>query len=52
MFVVHRDFDIPCVHYGVSGAGAHAADEFIVVEDLITVTKTLTLLALDWCGLA
>ncbi len=52
MFVVHRDFDIPCVHYGVGGAGAHAADEFIVVEDLIMVTKTLSLLALDWCGLA
>jgi acetylornithine deacetylase len=52
LFVVHRDFDIPCVHFGVGGAGAHAADEFMVVEDLITVTKTLTLLVLDWCGLA
>lgn len=51
MYVVQRDFSTPCVHYGVRGGGAHAADEYLIVEDLVTVTKTLTLLALDWCGL-
>jgi acetylornithine deacetylase len=50
MYVVQRDFGIPAVHYGVRGAGAHAADEYLEVEDLVTVTRVLVLLALDWCG--
>ncbi|MFQ5854260.1 MAG: hypothetical protein ACE5LU_01250 [Anaerolineae bacterium] len=45
-------FGIPAVHYGVRGAGAHAADEYLIVDDLVTVIKVLTLLVLDWCGVA
>jgi acetylornithine deacetylase len=52
LYVVQRDFGLPCVHYGLRGGGAHAADEFLIVEDLVTVTRTLALLALDWCGVA
>jgi acetylornithine deacetylase len=52
MFVVHRDFAIPAVHYGPGGAGAHAADEYVLVNDLVTATKVLTLLVLAWCELA
>ncbi len=52
LFVVQRDFGLPAVHYGVRGAGAHAADEYLVVEDLLTVTKVLTLLTYAWCGVA
>lgn len=52
LFVVQRDFATPAVHYGVRGAGADAADEYLVVEDLVTATQALTLLALDWCGVA
>ena len=52
LFVVQREFGLPSVHYGVRGANAHAADEYLVVDDLVTVTKVLTLLALTWCGVA
>ena len=33
-------------------AGAHAANEYLVVDDLVTATQVLTLLALEWCGVA
>ena len=49
MYLVQREFGIPCVHYGPRGAGAHAADEYVILEDIVTATKVLTLLALDWC---
>jgi acetylornithine deacetylase len=52
LFAVQRGFGIPAVHYGVRGDGAHAADEYMVVDDLVTATQVLTLLALDWCGQA
>lgn len=52
LYVVQRDFGIPAVHYGVRGAGAHAADEYLVVDDLVTVTQVLALLALAWCEVA
>jgi acetylornithine deacetylase len=50
LYVVQRDFGVPTVHYGVRGAGAHAADEYLYVEDLVTATQVLALLTLDWCG--
>lgn len=50
LYVVQRDFGIPCLHYGVRGGGAHAADEYIIVEDLVRATQVLVLLVLDWCG--
>jgi acetylornithine deacetylase/succinyl-diaminopimelate desuccinylase-like protein len=50
MYLIQRDFKIPAVHYGVRGGGAHASDEYILVEDLVTATKVLALFALDWCG--
>jgi acetylornithine deacetylase len=52
LYAVQRLFNIPAVHYGPGGAGAHSADEYVLVDDLVTATKTLTLLALDWCGVA
>jgi acetylornithine deacetylase len=52
MFVVQRDFGIPAVHYGPGGAGAHAADEYLLVDDLVTATTVLTLLTLEWCEVA
>jgi acetylornithine deacetylase len=52
LFVAQRDFKIPTVHYGGRGGGAHAADEYLVVDDLVTVTQTLALLALEWCEVA
>ena len=50
LYMLHLDFHAPAIHFGVRGGGAHAADEFIVLEDLASITKTLALLALDWCG--
>lgn len=50
LYTIHLDFHTPAVHIGPRGGGAHAADEFVVVDDLITVTKILALFALDWCG--
>jgi acetylornithine deacetylase len=52
LYAVQRDFGLQGIHYGPRGAGAHAADEYVVLEDLVTVTKSLTLLALDWCEIA
>jgi acetylornithine deacetylase len=51
LYLVQREFGIPGVHYGPGGGGAHAADEYVVLEDIVTVTKTLSLLALEWCGM-
>jgi acetylornithine deacetylase len=50
LYVLQLDFNSPTAHFGVRGGGAHAADEFIILEDLVSVTKTLALLAVDWCG--
>lgn len=50
MYVVHLDFKTPAAHIGPRGGGAHAKDEFVLIEDLVTVTKILSLLVLDWCG--
>jgi acetylornithine deacetylase len=50
LYVIHLDFNTPAFHLGPRGGGAHAADEFVVVEDIVVVTKILALLAVDWCG--
>jgi acetylornithine deacetylase len=52
LFTVQRDFGLQGIHYGPRGGGAHSADEYVEMEDLLTVTKAITLLTLDWCGVA
>jgi acetylornithine deacetylase len=52
LFTVQRDFSLQGIHYGPRGGGAHAADEYVELEDLLTVTKAITLLVLDWCEVA
>jgi acetylornithine deacetylase len=52
LFTVQRDFGLQGIHYGPRGGGAHSADEYVELEDLLTVTKAITLLALDWCEVA
>jgi acetylornithine deacetylase len=49
LFTVQRDFGLQGIHFGPRGGGAHSADEYVELEDLLTVTKALTLLALEWC---
>lgn len=42
---------IPCVMYGPGDVRrAHRPDEFVPVNDVITVAKTLALTLIDWCG--
>jgi acetylornithine deacetylase len=42
---------IPTVHYGPGDVRhAHAPDEFVPVDDLLTVARTLILTILRYCG--
>ena len=42
---------IPSVIYGPGSVlQAHAVDEYVHIEELITATKTFALAAMDWCG--
>ena len=44
---------MPCVMYGAGDVGvAHAPDEHLNIEDLLTATKTVACLLADWCGTA
>ena len=40
------------VTFGPSGGNAHAADEFVNLDDFITTEKILALTILEWCGYA
>ncbi|MFX0121956.1 MAG: M20/M25/M40 family metallo-hydrolase, partial [Candidatus Hodarchaeota archaeon] len=40
---------IPSVWYGPGGGQAHAVDEYVELEQIINVCKTLSLTILDWC---
>ena len=42
---------MPCVMYGAGDVRvAHHADEFVPVEELLTVAKTLAVAIVEWCG--
>jgi acetylornithine deacetylase len=44
---------MPCVMYGAGDVGwAHGADEHIIIDDLLTASKTIACLLVDWCGVA
>jgi acetylornithine deacetylase len=43
--------EMPCVMYGAGDvAVAHQVDEQISISELLTATKTIACLLLDWCG--
>jgi acetylornithine deacetylase len=43
--------DMPCVMYGAGDVNvAHAPDEHVKITELITATKTIACLLVDWCG--
>ncbi len=45
--------NMPCVMYGAGDVNtAHAPDEHISVDELLTATKTVALLLCGWCGVA
>jgi acetylornithine deacetylase len=41
---------IPTVCVGPAARTAHAADECVTVDELVTTTKALALMILRWCG--
>jgi acetylornithine deacetylase len=51
MFVFHQ-FGIPAVLWGPCGGNAHAADEYVEIESMISATKTLLLFAAEWCAIS
>ena len=43
--------EMPCVMYGAGDvAVAHQVDEQINISELLTATKTIACLLIDWCG--
>jgi acetylornithine deacetylase len=40
----------PALTLGPRGGNAHAADEFVLVEDVIDLTRVYARAILDWCG--
>jgi acetylornithine deacetylase len=43
-------FDIPALGCGVSGANAHAPNEYVDLNSLFTLTKVLASFIVNWCG--
>ena len=41
---------VPTISVGPSGKTAHAANEFVDIDELINITKVLALMILRWCG--
>jgi acetylornithine deacetylase len=41
---------IPTVLFGASGAGAHAAEEWVSIRDVVSATRILVAVARDLCG--
>ena len=39
----------PAVHFGPGGGGTHGSDEFVLVDDVIDVTKVLVSTICAWC---
>ena len=45
--------EMPCVMYGAGDvAVAHQVDEHVSIDELVTATKTIACLLMDWCGIA
>lgn len=40
----------PCVILGPRGANAHATDEWVMIDDLVSLTKIYALTAANWCN--
>jgi len=49
-FMFSEHGSTPVVVCGPGGHNPHAPDEYVVVEDLHTLTEGYVRLALDWCG--
>jgi len=41
---------IPAVMFGPGGANLHGANEYVVIDEVVTIAKVLSLAILEWCG--
>jgi acetylornithine deacetylase/succinyl-diaminopimelate desuccinylase-like protein len=46
------EYGIPNFSYGPIGGNLHSSDEWLDLESLMTCTKTLAGVILDWCDVA
>lgn len=49
-FLIQREFGIPTLLFGPSGAGAHNVDEYVDLPSVHKTAETLLTAALVWCG--
>lgn len=52
VFVFNQIANIPCVILGPHGGNAHSYDEWVLTDDLITLTKIFARTIIAWCGIA
>lgn len=52
VFVFNQIANIPCVILGPRGGNAHSYDEWVMMDDLISLTKIFARTAVEWCGVA
>lgn len=50
LFIFNLYGNIPGIVLGPRGGNAHGVDEFVFVEDLISLTKIFAFIAMEWCG--
>lgn len=43
-------YGVPAVVWGPQGAGLHGADEYVELDSVVEVARTLAVFALRWCG--
>lgn len=41
--------NVPAVSFGPDGGGLHGIDEYVIVDDLVALSKIYALTVLDWC---
>lgn len=44
-------YGVPAFAWGPKGANLHGADEYVELDSVIEVARTLSLFALRWCGI-
>lgn len=52
VFVFNQIANVPCVILGPRGGNAHSYDEWVIMQDLIDLTKIFARTAVEWCGVA
>jgi acetylornithine deacetylase len=50
VYLLNRYYGIPTAILGPGGANAHAPDEYVLIQDLIDLTKIFARIIVDWCS--